>query len=455
MSDTLLMLLEMIEEALEEQSPKVQVAGSQQVFDLIKTNFPDLQNLENDSNRNRIKIKNTGDQAKRASIMKMLKVEYPELQVKDYRIATLKNGTIIELIKGATSATDYPPSKKSELFEGNLVAVLNGNSMGLEDRVNWMDKDYYKNVAMEVIEKTGLPTKPASEEKGPWKKLETVTADVTELYLYFNKKASSVPKTDITNGSLKVSVKKKGGTILSAEVGESRALVAVAYGFTSPNRLDEEKGSALINHLDVLARAMSKENWNDPNLDAAGRRDLGDAALTLLFRNSPSLKAPTMKIKILKEAITGDNRFKSEPARANTILVWDYEGNGSVTEIQDWADQNNGKLKLDIRWRGKDRSAGFRIDELNENFQNRMLALLGPDSPYPKEQNEQLQLRTMDRTSTPPLPPINTESRQADFFVLFKDIFFDAIANEKTKIPMSFEEAIDVFDAGENVDADG
>ena len=84
-----------------------------------------------------------------------------------------------------------------------------------------------------------------------------------------------------------------------------------------------------------------------------------------------------------------------------------------------------------------------------------MLELLGPGSPYLKEQNEQLQLRTMDRTSTPPLPPINTESRQADFFVLFKDIFFDAIANEETKIPMSFEEAIDVFDAGEDVDADG
>ena len=468
MSDSLLMLLEMIEDVLEEQNIEDEVAV---VAAKIKEKFPQLaDNLQVGVDKNKIVVNNTGTRDVRAEIVKTLKADLKlKPSPKLYRGGALPSGTEVSLKQGSTAGSSktkskYASNRIAELFEGNLVAALNGSPGTMKDggRDGWMADAPYPQRAEEIIKTIdGLEL-----GQGAFEKLATEPKNVTPLYKFFGV-TNPTPKTDITNGPLKISVKKKKGTILSAEVGESKALMAVAYGFKLDNSgqptLDTK--SETFQAILGVASGLSKEIWNSPELDTTGRRRLGNEALVKLF-SANILEPQTLKFNILLEAITGNNRFITDDAKANQILEWQWEpqSKGTLTEIETWATENNNNLKLDVRWRGEGRSGGFRIESLSKPFKKRMLTLLAANTPYPVNEQEATQVSpTMDRripSSMPseapaPPPPFEETELAVRFAFLFRDILFSEIKNKEKGFDMSFEGEIGIFSPDELVDTDG
>jgi hypothetical protein len=199
---------------------------------------------------------------------------------------------------------------------------------------------------------------------------------VSDLYKYF-KVINPTPKTDIADmkGVNRISVKKKGGGFLSSEANETRALIAVALGF---NKLKELQNSDQYNDLfNMLADMLSKDKWN-----AAGspdeRRKLGDDALTKIYEAVEG-KIDEHQAKIVEEAMTGNNRFTTPVSIADKLLTWDVNGTGKYhNDLGAWAKQNSNNFKFDIRWRGRGRTAGYRIDSTkSDQFIKKMNELYG------------------------------------------------------------------------------
>lgn len=297
-----------------------------------------------------------------------------------------KTGTVFGTGGSAAPSAGATPKIKPEAFEGNLVLALNGIISLKDPRIK---KDYPKlkfnnfqeaqDVALAVVKNSGIPS-------GEWQKLATIKKNLTDLYRHFGV-IQGVPKTDITDGSNRTSVKKEGGTILSAESGESRALLSVALGFTSLEKLQAD--SLLGKEIDSLAEDLSKKRWN--SMTPKQRRHEGNVVLQKLLSFVETVEeSAELKYNILFEAVTGNNRFITEPAKANKMLVWFKDGRGSFSNIEAWTAANNDKLRLDVRWRGTGRSGGFRIDKLSAPFKKKMQQILGDMSFY---QNEELSVR--------------------------------------------------------------
>jgi hypothetical protein len=199
---------------------------------------------------------------------------------------------------------------------------------------------------------------------------------VSDLYKYF-KVINPTPKTDIADmkGGNRISVKKKGGGFLSSEVNETRALIAVALGF---NKLKDLQNSDQYNDLfNELAVMLGKDKWN-----AAGspdeRRKLGNDALEMIYEAVEG-KIDEHQAKIVEEAMTGNNRFTTPVSVANKLLTWDLNGTGKYhNDLGAWAKQNSNNFKFDIRWRGRGRAAGYRIDSTkSDQFIKKMNELYG------------------------------------------------------------------------------
>jgi len=437
MSDNLLVLLEMIEEVLNEATLTYKDLGKRNnkklFFDKIKNGEPfetkDGREVVIDAEKSKPFLDLVENNQPLPKGVKMVTTAGEEISFSGLQ----KTGTAFGT-GGSVTKSKYASNRIAELFEGNLVAALNGSPGTMKDggRDGWMADAPFPQRAEEIITKTdGLEL-----GQGGFEKLATEAGDITPLYLMFGAK-NSTPKTDIASKALKISVKKKGGTILSAEAGESQALLAVAYGFT--NKLSEKTGELEANidkssesyrHIIEVAKGLAKSVWNKPNLTSKKRRQLGDAALVKLFKEGPH-DPKDVKFKVFLEAITGDNRFKRAESKADHILVWQWDPNeGSLTPIKEWAEANNEKLKLDIRWRGEKRSGGFRIDGLTGPYKKKMEKLLGIDNVYVNEQS-----LSQDRTQDSPAPslqsalPPGQNELASQFAQLFASILVSELAS--------------------------
>jgi len=116
-------------------------------------------------------------------------------------------------------------------------------------------------------------------------------------------------------------------------------------------------------------------------MSASERGDLGRQIAEKLFDNLD------FKKEFLLEAMTGNHRFKTEESKANSLLIWDLNGNGYFNpDIANWVDNNFSQVKYGIRSRGTGRGLAARLDAIEKHFrtikeQAEVVALPGRQPP--------------------------------------------------------------------------
>jgi len=297
----------------------------------------------------------------------------------------------------------------SEKYEGNIILALNGTSATTQGFVG--NTDYLVDPglsglspAIKVIKSINPPPDIVLPPGKKYYKPKNAK-ELTELYDSFGV-GNKTPKTDIASkdepDEFRISVKKKGASFLSSEVGETQALVAVALGLRTPEELSSD--SSLDQFFNDLSIGLSKTVWNAPDVD---RRKLGDEALIKIYNQvMKTIGLSDFQKKLATEAMSGEHRFIELIPKANKLLVWGADGSGYFDDLAEWVSNNFNQFKYDIRWRGRDRSAGYRIDSsVGENFLIRMNSLYEST-----EVNEQLSTATASDDTRPSVGvPVETE----------------------------------------------
>ena len=349
MSDTLLMLLEMIEEVLEEQSkhPK-----SNEVFAAIKAKFPNLPIEDISKSPARIVIDKTG--GKRSEIMAHLGAR-PEGNKRQDKFGILPDGSKIELRHGGQRGVGNP----SEKFEGNLIIALNGSTpSGFEPNKDYLADPTEQSKADSVIKSIGR-----SRIKGA-KFIKVPDAnEVTPLYQFFStRKPKPTSKTDIGSNGSRISVKESGASLLSSEVAETCAIFAAILGYDP----DKNPTGEIAKFITKIQTMLSKQNIAKRKTSQDKRQLFDEVLLEIydFFYSETRLNNPNFKTNFIIEAMTGNKRFApNSPQIAVELLKWDHAGKGEYYDsISGWATENTDLVAFDVRWRGSGRSGGVRLD---------------------------------------------------------------------------------------------
>ncbi len=357
MSDSLLMLLEMIEEALNERRKDNVIKLANKYVKMIKNagdEYKDAKLAKVPTPRSTtISITNAGSRQQRDTLSKKLKIGKPYI-MKDGKIVggRIPNTTLtIKFLQGSSKGI----TRLSERFEGNLIKVLNNNSEQEIEHVSEKEFSGIQQIAEKVI------NDPRSEAitKGspPWKK--PGNGKITEDYAVLDgtrARVNPTPKTDIADSSadFRVSVKKDGAQLLS---GQAREVQAITEVVSKKLGYDTEIKKKLIK--------MMAEKEKIDAMSASERGDLGRQIADELFNNED------FKKQFLLEAMTGNHRFKTEESKANSLLVWDLNGNGYFNPaIGSWVEQNYSQVKYGIRSRGTGRGLAARLDTIAKQFRS-------------------------------------------------------------------------------------
>jgi hypothetical protein len=314
-----------------------------------------------------VKIKN--DQSAQDYIRALVTAEEPTSNLyfnivggKPIKLSQIqKTGTAFS----TSGKTKGPGGNVSEKFEGNIIIALGGGSVpeGLKhiSRTDFSDYQEAADKLVKNLSKEGLVM-------GSY--FKPVDGTLTKLYSGFGVK-NSTPKTDIANAAKtdRISVKKDGASFLSAEGPETISLIAIAVGFDKNKELKINGVGPYGELFENLKDMLSKDKWNAPDVN---RRDLGNQVLSAIYF-AVRERFENLLEDIAVEAMTGNNRFEDELSRANKLLTWNLDGNGKYTDLEGWVRKNAKGFKFDIRWRGKKRSGGWRIDDnKSEQFKAKM-----------------------------------------------------------------------------------
>ena len=274
-------------------------------------------------------------QNKERSAIRWLFIKHPLL--KDYSI---------RLSQGKTKA-DKPDSTK---FEENLANAINGNTDFEGSGQKWND------LANRIINDIGRDKFQNKE----FKKLPPKGISLTQLYRREGV-TQNEPKTDLisTDGEMRISVKKVGGQFVSAQENETVAI------FKSVIRKHLEDGNAggklagLIKKLFPFNAGLSRIKGLPPE-KASRIRNTRKFLLSRIL----NFAASDRKEAIIREALLGENKFKSKKAIPNYFLVWDGSGNGELYTADQFvkkvASQADLKKVLDVRGRGGARGLALR-----------------------------------------------------------------------------------------------
>jgi hypothetical protein len=369
-------------------------------------------------------------------------------------------------------------SNVSELFEGNLLIALNGHTssfppqaenLGIYQVENkrgqlidiFIGDPGWQNIANDVIANitgSGLGTELANHELYD----KPGTADkLTDIYKFYKgitkgegAPATRTPKTDIASDdndkTLRISVKKKGASLLSPEFSETKAFMAIALGFTRNNQLLNDPlfnnvKNALESPPRRFARRRSVSLRSAPSRSAslgrwaaAGSQPQrippprsesvakGKNALNEIYDyiNIHTLKIDFKKAFLL-EAMTGNHKFPSgSVAIANRLLSWDENGAGSYYDINDWVNKNYNNVTFRARSRGQGRSVGLGIEQGTASLQE-----------YAEISNEEINDRSFEiANDLIDFLNILSESEQSDVNTVksFFSKFIDSINSKET-----------------------
>jgi hypothetical protein len=379
MSDSLLMLLEMIEEVLEEQK-----VSPQSILDNIKAtlrnksiDFEEPVSTSKNGNQFKIHLTNTFD---REAVVGSLSDEMEKIVLKldkEHRLEPyFSSGRLI----GQTIRQDkraiffrYQLKPKGGINESEEMEKIIANATRPKDAIlddikpGFDDSGQKLNAMRSSIDGLGLP---------PLKKQENANGP-SSIYVKFGA-TSKVPKTDLIDKTEqnKFSVKKDGGAqFVSAQGPESAALWHIALD-EAKGGIDEASINAALQEIpDLIKKQFSYDNFKvlkesdlTSKLKAEIYSEFGETLFEKIIEGL-NLDATAFKKAFVEEGMTGNIKFgEKSPSSANKVLTWPQDLNEKVTTdtIDKYIDNNIDNMRLRVSDRGGERGGAIRGDILKK-----------------------------------------------------------------------------------------
>jgi hypothetical protein len=375
MSDSLLMLLEMIEEVSEEQSKH---SEADEIIATIKANFPALEVIDR-SNTKRVIIDNTG--GKRSQIMDLLGAAPDPAKERADKFGILPSGTKIELKAGARGGV----RNLSERFEENIIIALNnGDDSEVDNPVSSEEYEGIQEIANEVANKSGIKARENWFKPGNG----VVTDKYKKLANGKTRNPNPTPKTDISNKvekDYRISVKKDGAQLLSGQADEVMSITSVVANQLNYTEIFKR---LLIEQIELMGDKVAIDA-----LEPSERGDLGRQIAQVLFSRDE------FKERFLIEAMTGNERFTEPLPIENSLLIWNLAGNAHFEPaIGNWVSNNYSNVKYGVRSRGKGRGLAARLEPYVKEF----AAKSGEDG-FVNEREMQIARAAQERGTNVPL----------------------------------------------------
>ncbi len=267
------------------------------------------------------------------------------------RFIVMKPGSrsfTIGLAQGSVGKGNTPNATK---FEANLANALNGNEEyeGAGERFNGLANDIIDSVRGSFLYNEKLKGKT-------FEKLEQKGTELTDTYKDQGVK-SREPKTDLvsSDGSIRLSVKKKGGQFVSAQGPEAAAI----FNSVVKKVLEQEStgtfAEMIKRYFDYEQGQISQLKGKPPEEQERIRRKRNFLLTRMLY-----FGATNRQEDIVREALLGENKFENEDAIPNYFLVWDMSGKGELYTANQFVKMVARKAKIGVRGRGGVRGLALR-----------------------------------------------------------------------------------------------
>jgi hypothetical protein len=253
----------------------------------------------------------------------------------------------INLAQGAVGKENIPNATK---FEDNLANALNGNEdqEGAGQRFNELANKIIDSIRESYLFKEEFDGKT-------FEKLEQKGTELTDTYKDQGVK-SREPKTDLisSDGSIRLSVKKRGGQFVSAQ-GPETAAIFMSVIKDALEQKSSDKFSKMIKAWFDFAKGLSKIKGLSPE-----EKDKIKSKRNFLLQRILNFGASNRKEDIIREALLGENKFENPDAIPNYFLVWDMSGNGKIYTANQFVKMVTSKAKIGVRGRGGVRGLALR-----------------------------------------------------------------------------------------------
>ena len=376
MSDSLLMLLEMIEEVLEEQNDN----PHNFVQKVLKANDVEFAEPVPDKRKNgkvlpnrlTYKIKSADRQRLALAIGSQLTGAIP--------IYSSDGSTIIgHKTKDPSGGINFKYVLKPDRGYGNEAEKM--------EEVISKASGYDKAKVLPAFEGRVDSYKGAAAFPGaPLAKLETQKLPAKGLYASYGV-SSGTPKTDLIgtkDKNEKYSVKKAGGSqFASAQGPESAALWHVALvNSVGQAQIDGAVDRALNEVPAMIKDDFASENFGD--IKAASRKDKAEVfqqfkdQLFVKIVENLSINKDAFKKAFAIEGYSGEVKFDGGEGTANKILTWSNNApflTGKPITIEDYVDAYKDRISIRVSDRGGKRGGAIRGEILNRPVQNESIVI--------------------------------------------------------------------------------
>ena len=263
-----------------------------------------------------------------------------------YQLEMLKDGKRIYRItlkQGKIGREDTPNAEK---FEGNLANALNAGK-GCEQILGAGPK--FDALAAKVVKSISSPLL----KNNCFIKLENTKVALASSYADHGVK-STTPKTDLISddGSIRISVKKRGGQFISAQGPET---AAVFLNATLPKSKAKSLFGEIIKTFFTHEKGYAVKQGKTPQ--EKNKIQLVRDFLTKRLLNAGGLD---LLEAVVREALLGEHKFVNPEAIPNYFLVWDEDGNGDFYTADKFVKKVTAGAKISVRGRGGTRGLALR-----------------------------------------------------------------------------------------------
>jgi hypothetical protein len=383
MSDSLLMLLEMIEEVLEEQNTSLEYLVHKK---LGKKNVDSKKfetNAKNQELKNRVTYYvDTFEREQLANqVLPLLKSKLSDGQ-EISNIYSADGTTIIghKIKHGRSIIFKYQIKPTRRINEAeqmeSVIARATGNEKSEYDP-KFDPNDGKLNRMRNAAQALNLP---------PLKKLKNQKLPADGLYKMYGAK-SGTPKTDLIGleGSPKYSVKKSGGSqFVSAQGPESAALwhIALKNSVTDAKINNAVSGALGIVPQNIVNYFSNKEYSSVRGLPdtekAQFNAQLGEALFKKIIKDL-GIDSNKFKQQFVYEGLSGKEKFNDGLGTATEVLTWSPKGDPAIEPpetIEEFINSKGlDKIKLRVSDRGGKRGGSIRGDILDKPVQNESIVI--------------------------------------------------------------------------------
>lgn len=264
-----------------------------------------------------------------------------------YRIYVLRDGQPVYFVELKQGSEGKLSATK---FEENLVNAINASS-GIDCGESLPGAgSQFDELAMQVISKIDSPAL-----KGKCFEKLKQRGDLTQLYKEQGVK-SREPKTDIISkdGSVRISVKKKGGQFISAQANETRAVFLAVINASSQAR--SRMADVVRDYFDVK-KGYAQLKGRQPN-----EKEKIKMVRQFLLNRLLNFGGKERSEALVREAALGEHKFTDPRSVPNYFLIWDDSGNGELYEANKFIKKIAPSVKFDVRGRGGVRGLALRAD---------------------------------------------------------------------------------------------